>query len=58
MPVAGFIWLLLGLSLLGQSSIQFSSTSYLVTEGVELTVAQTIASCTVGSVDLGRTGGR
>jgi hypothetical protein len=33
MPVAGFIWLLLGLTLLGQSSIQFSSASYLVTEG-------------------------
>jgi hypothetical protein len=27
-------------------------------KSVELTVAQTIASCTVGSVDLGRTGGR
>jgi hypothetical protein len=33
MPVAGFIWLLLGLTLLGESFIQFISTWYLVTEG-------------------------
>ena len=31
-PVAGFIWLLLSLSLLGQSTLQFSTTSMLVSE--------------------------
>jgi hypothetical protein len=39
MPVAGFIWLLLSLSLLGQSTLQFSTTSMLVNENAGQAVA-------------------
>jgi hypothetical protein len=38
-PVAGFIWLLLSLSLLGQSTVQFSTTSILVSEDAGQAVA-------------------
>ncbi|MCL4180585.1 MAG: VCBS repeat-containing protein [Verrucomicrobia bacterium] len=38
-PVAGFIWLLLSLSLLGQSTVQFSNTSMLVGENAGQAVA-------------------
>jgi hypothetical protein len=39
MPVAGFIWLLLSLSLLGQSTVQFSTTSMMVGENAGQAVA-------------------